>query len=366
MNINFTKTCLLLAGLALTSVPNFLNAQAPAADATKPVESETKAALLNVSGQVDAYYRFNSNKVSASKTSYTAQHNAITLGMANVVFAKELGKVGFVADIMFGPRAEETNYAYSGSAAFVKQLYMTYKPTEKLKFTGGNFMTFMGYELVESSNNVNYSMSYNYTNGPFFHTGLKAEYAFSDKFSAMLGVFNLTDTKGFGGLKDPKLDVGNKFLGAQLSYSNGKFKAYLNALTGKDTAAAMNTTLDLVAIYQVTPQFSVAYNVLNKNILIEKTNTSWLGNALYARYDISDKFTLGARGEYLSDSDGLLFGSEKNSIWATTVSGNVKIGALTIIPELRFDSAKEALFSTSKSELSKTETSFILGATFKF
>ena len=136
MNIKVTiKSIAIVAALFTTN----LYAQ----DADKKAD-----APLTISGQVDAYYRATSNKVNASKTSYTLQNGGIGLGMANVAIAKDNGKIGFVADLMFGPRAEETNYGYTGSSSFIKQLYVTYKPTEKLKFTAGNFMTFVGYELV--------------------------------------------------------------------------------------------------------------------------------------------------------------------------------------------------------------------------
>ena len=58
---------------------------------------------LVISGQVDAYYRASSNKVNISKTSYTSQQGSATIGMANVAISKDNGKIGFMADLMFGP-----------------------------------------------------------------------------------------------------------------------------------------------------------------------------------------------------------------------------------------------------------------------
>jgi hypothetical protein len=49
----------------------------------------------------------------------------------------------------------------------------------------GNFSTHVGYELIDSKNNINYTVSYMFSNGPFFHTGVKANYALSDKFGFM-------------------------------------------------------------------------------------------------------------------------------------------------------------------------------------
>ncbi len=58
----------------------------------------------------------------------------------------------------------------------------------------GSWATHVGYELVDAPANRNYSMSYMFSWGPFFHTGIKAE-ATAGKSGFMLGVANQTDYK---------------------------------------------------------------------------------------------------------------------------------------------------------------------------
>ena len=323
-----------------------------------------KEVPLSIAGHVDAYYRYSSNGV-AGKTSYSDAGKGFGFGMANLQLSKDAGKISFMADVMFGPRAEGTNYYYtnaSGNAsslALIKQLYVSYKPTDKLKFTLGNFMTFVGYELVEASNNLNYSMSYNYTNGPFYHTGLKVDYQLTDKFGAMVGLFNRTDTK---------LDNGPKFFGGQLSYVDGPFKIYGNVLAGKEADSSQVTTFDITTSYQATSKLGLGFNLINKSVTPEKgTAKSWLGTAFYLNYAFTDKFTLAGRGENLNDSKGALFGFNDNTLTAFTLSGNFKVDALTIIPEIRFDSAKKGIFPNDRDATYKTgETAFILAAVYKF
>jgi Putative beta-barrel porin-2, OmpL-like. bbp2 len=353
---------LTLKGLALACVLFTAN--------TVFAQDTTKAAPLVIAGHVDAYYRFSSNGV-AGKTSYSDAAKGFGFGMANLQLSKDNGKVGFMADVMFGPRAEGTNYYYydattgkSSSLALIKQLYVTYKPTDKAKFTIGNFMTYVGYELAEASNNLNYSMSYNYTNGPFYHTGVKLDYQFTDKFGGMLGVFNRTDTK---------LDNGSKFVGGQLSYVDGPFKIYLNGLSGKENDSLTVTTLDVTTSYQATSKLGLGFNLINKGFAPTKgTNTSWLGTALYVNYAATDNLVLAARGEYLVDSKGALFGINDNNITAFTLSANFKVDALTIIPEIRFDTAAKNIFSTLDLDakglpiIKGAETSVILAAVYKF
>ncbi len=286
--------------------------------------------------------------------------------MANIVASKDAGKVSFVADLMFGPRAEITNYNDQTSLAFIKQLYVTYKPSDKVKFTFGNFMTFVGYELVEASNNLNYSMSYCYTNGPFHHTGAKVDFALSENFGLMVGAFQPTDFKlnAFG-------QPGNLNFGGQLSYVNGGFKVYLNALTGPtpltDTAniKSSTTVLDLTAAYQATEKLGLGLEVMNKSVGLSVNDKkvgdseSFLGLAAYINYAAASNFTLAARYENFNDSKGIaLLGAKIN---AFTLSGNVKIDALTIIPEVRFDAADTEIYNGKKSDIS-----LILAAVYKF
>ena len=357
MNIKVTLTSMAIVASLFTTNLFAQDAAEPKAEAP-----------LTISGQVDAYYRATSNKVNGSKTSYTLQNGSIGLGMANVAIAKDNGKVGFVADLMFGTRAEETNYPYTGSSSFIKQLYITYKPTEKLKFTAGNFMTFVGYELVEAANNLNYSMSYNYTNGPFYHTGLKMDIAFTDKFAAMIGVFNQTDSKGSYGLKPgfEYLDTKKKMVGGQLSYASGPFKIYVNGLSGKGADSTMATTFDITTSYQISEKFGAGFNFITQSLSKESTTKSWNGSALYLNYAFSPGFTLAARGELFGDKDGVKYAATDNTINAVTLSGNIKIDAFTIIPELRFDSAKQAIWVDDTGKSKDGETSFILAVIYKF
>ncbi len=333
------------------------------ADTTKKAD-----APLTISGQVDAYYRSSSNKINASNTSYTLQNGGFGLGMANIVLAKDNGKIGFVADLMFGTRAEETNYAYAGSASFVKQLFVTYKPTDKVKFTVGNFMTFVGYELVEASNNLNYSMSYNYTNGPFFHTGAKLDVAFTDKFAGMIGVFNQTDSKGYYGLKSgfEYLNTKKKMVGGQLSYVSGPFKIYVNGLTGKGADSTLATTFDITTSYQATEKLGLGFNFINQSASKEGKTTVWNGSALYLNYAVSPMFVLAARGELFNNKTAAKYGVTDNKITAFTLSGNIKIDAFTIIPEIRFDSSKKEIWTNDLGKSKGSETSFILAAVYKF
>jgi len=329
--------------------------------ATVSEEDEKKG--LEISGFVDVYYQFNSNE-QGLPTSFTETHNSFTPGMANVVIAQQGEKVGFVADLAVGPRAEVAN-GYTGTTlSAIKQLYVTYAPTEKLNFTVGNFGTFVGYEVIDAPANMNYSTSYMFSNGPFYHTGIKVDYALSDNFGAMIGIFNDTDTK---------IDeVSGKHFGAQLSYKNDKLAAYLNFLRGKEDDSfedneIFGSQVDLTATYTVNDAFGLGLNTTVKTVSLDRGDSeNWFGAAIYANYAIGDAFTLALRGEYIDDKNGLILGVPDNSITSLTLSGNFKVDKLTFIPEIRLDSSKEDAFFDENGTPTGSSASLILAAIYAF
>jgi Putative beta-barrel porin-2, OmpL-like. bbp2 len=312
----FLMTGLLTVGLHAQSAGP-ATAELPAGASTTPVsttteeEEEEEGPKFDIKGAVDAYFLAGRAPLPTSFTN--GSNNAFSLGMANIMFSKE-GKVGFMADIAFGPRAEAANGYFNAdgavsSLALIKQLFVTYSPTDALKFTFGNFSTYYGYEVIDAPVNVNYSTSYMFSYGPFYHTGIKANLALSDKFGLMLGVFNDTDTK---------IDVvKGKHVGAQLSYSSGKLAAYLNYLGGRFAEATeatkdiFNNQIDLTATFAASDKFGLGLNIANRALSEKDGETSsWFGSALYAKYAFSDSFTFGLRAESINDKDGIILGEE--------------------------------------------------------
>ena len=156
---------------------------------------------FSVSGSVDSYYR----SAEYSPGTSFADLNGFSLGMANIVLSYEGEKSGFVADLVYGPRGADAVFNSTGSSNIVNQLYVYYNVSDSFTLTLGNFNTFLGYEVISPVGNFNYSTSYMFSNGPFSHTGLKADIAVSDDVSLMFGIMNQTDwtESQNGDLNDP-------------------------------------------------------------------------------------------------------------------------------------------------------------------
>lgn len=359
----------MLRKISLAASASMLILTASAQDSTK---------TLTISGNADAYFRHNFGSGTNNFTSFTNSQSSFELGMASLrADATALnGKVGATVDLGFGRRAEEFSYndgedgvGKNGfiSLSNVKQAYLTYAPSSKVKFTMGKFATHVGYELLDAPLNRNYSMSYMFTNGPFFHTGLKADIT-AGPVGFMLGVANYTDQS--------TATTSVKTLLGQFSGSaaEGSFKYYLNYVGFGGSDAGANPSglkslnqFDLVLLGTISSKFNIGYNgtIQNRKQVDGSTDPSgsWIGNAVYLNFDPTEKTGITLRSELITDKKDVYFGT---NIFANTLSFNLKAGPLTIIPELRYESAKDQIFDDKDGDPTKSTFSALLAAVFKF
>jgi hypothetical protein len=332
--------------------------------------AEEQTPTTTISGSVDAYYKYDfGESINNNKTSFTNAYNSFELGMASVRIAHTRSKVSMVADLGFGKRAKEFSYNDEGILAAVKQLYVSYAPAEWVKFTMGSWATHVGYEVVDPNLNRNYSMSYLFTNGPFTHTGLKADFT-AGVHGFMVGVSNPTDFR-----TSPPTGLNRKFLLAQYSVGLGEnSKAYLNYVGGKAPDESKTHQYDMVITSKVSDKFSLGLNgtvatVKAKGQRAYLDTKKWWGTALYVNVDPTEYFGLTLRGEYFSDKESLKIYSQSGngggSVFATTLSANFKIDNFIIIPEFRFDDASSNLF-VNKNVNNKSAGNFILAAVYAF
>lgn len=346
---------------------------------------------FTLSGSADAYFRANLNAANkympsesgdevldyyATPGSSFANQPGFAIGMANLVFGYESGNVGAVADLVFGPRGEDAVFLSGPSSNIVNQLYVYWNASESVTFTFGNWNTFLGYEVISPAANFNYSTSYMFSYGPFSHTGLKADFAIDDSWSAMLAIMNATDYTEFN-------PFGGYSLGAQLGYSAGSGSAFLNILYGDQDGNYEDQGLgegfgstfqvDLTTGWDLSDSFylglNTTYNTTDGADAGE--DYGFYGAALYAQLAVSESFAIGVRPEYFSEFGefGAIGGFDENGdadVFAFTLSGNAKVGPLTFIPEFRIDSASEEVFMNQDFETQKGLTSFLLAAVYSF
>jgi hypothetical protein len=354
-----------LAVIALAGSSMYANAQ------------DSTSTPLTISGSVDAYYKYDFAKSENIGTSFATDQNSVSLGMIDLALKKTTGKTSFVGEVSFGPRGQAQSIPNGDGSAtnaansfHIQNLYATYAFTDKFSMTAGYMGTFVGYEVISPVGNFHYSTSYLFTNGPFQNAGIKANYAISSKVGIMAGLFN----NSWNVYKaDASYGVNN--IGAQLSLAPvDGLNAYVNFLTGNTSG----TILDLTASYQATDKLKLGLNIADwsRGLVDDGTGTmvkvdddGYTGFAFYPSYAITSGFSLGARAEYfkVKKNEGTLSYIPTNeSVTAFTLTGNLKSGGLTFIPEFRLDNASAEAFAKENGTPTKSASQFSLAVVYAF
>jgi hypothetical protein len=198
-----------------------------------------------------------------------------------------------------------------------------------LDIYAGKFVTFLGYEVIESPANPNFSRGLLFTNAiPLTHTGVYADYKFNDTVEAKFGIVdgwnnstsNATPT-GTGENND--YAFGGKAITGQLNINSPGKNANItqsfiyspNSDPGALTAGSVTPpSASGIFVYDIwgnwTPTFDKNGNTtLGFNLDYGYDSYSWYGAALYAQYKLTKVITLAGRGEYLhSDANANKFG----------------------------------------------------------
>ncbi|HXA02117.1 MAG TPA: outer membrane beta-barrel protein [Cytophagaceae bacterium] len=385
---------------------SLMSLRAQDADSTK---DEGK---LTFSGYIDTYYNHAFNNPGSGNLmgnqsgpvnggapvgrAFDRLTDQFALGLVQTKLVYTNKKSEMVIDLTFGPNAELGNFGnqrimspggyatgyypangnqsvlYNTSAA-IKQAYFTYKATSKLSFTLGQFGTHVGYEVIDAPVNYHYSLSNLFNNGPFYHIGAKANYAFSDKIGLMVGLVNnwdaLTDWKKqksvISQLFINPVKGWNMYVNYIGGYNDDGFKVFnpvsptANTANGSLGGAYNRHLFDLTTGYQITGKFYVGlnaaygfYSSANDTTTLKgmeaatksvtgtaKKRLAWGGVALYANYAITDWLGIGARYEHFQDKYGVRYiGATNNSI-TITAPITLASGHLILKPEFRMDTS---------------------------
>ncbi len=359
------------------------------------------------SGYLDTYYFGNFNNPKSQSNlglngsgvgnarAFDQKAGQFGIGLVQAKAAYSSAHVDAVMDLTFGTFGDLGNYGNNvgllgtpGSTALaIKQAYITLKASDKLSFTAGQFGTHIGYEVIDAPVNYNYSLSNLFNNGPFYHIGLKAQYAFSDRASLMLGLVNNVDNlvdnnkkKGLiGQFFFSPVSGWNVYLNAIVSNEASKDVTNPNGTVAVSADNAMYQLFDLTTTYQITSKFFLGLNAAAgsqkgdyQGVGGPVTTKNWGGVAVYTNYAFTDKFGLGARYETFDNKGGARAltdaagnGASVNSI---TITGNITTGDGHVLlkPELRIDSYSANKFEKNDGSLTTSQTTLGMAAIFKF
>jgi len=378
----FRNACTYFFAIALVFGLLALQGTGDLASAEDGENSIAKKLGLSLYGFVDASYTQNFNNPNDTTPDANPKPNALRIfdvdansfrpHLAQIVLERE-GKTdgsmedrgGFRIKLNYGEDAQLTGGSGTDDFDFQEAYVQYIAPIGNgLDLRIGRMNTLIGYEVIESPYNLNFSRSWLFGLGePFTTTGIRASYEFNDMVSFSFGVIN-------------------DFTGAQSDTNNSKsveslvsiapmdnVGIYLFGFWGPEGAIGANDS-DRVQVggivdVQLTDQAEVVVEGYYGNLANAAPggiNARWDGVAGYFIYDFTDKWGARFRGEVFSDSSGnftggIGTGGIAQTLWEVTSTLQYKpIPSIITRAEFRYDKSDKTPFLIGTRAANHQET----------
>lgn len=324
---------------------------------------------FNLYGYVEASYTHNFNNPNSGRNAnriFDIDANSFRPHMAQLVFEKEgkaggttVDRAGFRIKLNFGRDAQLTGGS-GGDDVDYQEAYAQYIAPigNGLDIRIGRMNTLIGYEVIESPLNPNFSRSWLFGLGePFTTTGLRASYEFNEKVALSVGVINAWN----GATSDTNR---SKSIEALLGLNPMEWLSVsLFGFWGPEGARGASNT-DLVQLggivtVQATEQTSLVlegYYANQDNAVMARRDAQWHGIAGYVIHDFNDQWGVRGRMEWFKDADGFLTGTDQK-LWEGTATLQYKLTPSLITRlEFRYDKSNKNTFQYGQRAANNQET----------
>lgn len=387
MQMNRRTSALLAAGVI--SFAAVVRAEEKATPLAAALSSTT------ISGYVDTSAQWNFGTGNANNPGYSfggpSKADGFNFNVVQLSIAKPLEEgqwsAGYQVDLWFGPDAStlatQSPLATGPSDFTIRQAYVALRTPvgNGIDWKIGVFDTIIGYEVLGSPNNPNFTRSYGFTIEPFTHTGIHAGYKVNDSLSIMACVADTFGTSINGRANPPKAESYKTYMGAftltapdSWGWAKGStltagvvngFNAAAPAggIADNQTSWYLGSTLNTpVTGLKVGAAFDYAdYH----NQPADAVNNQWVV-AVYASYQATEKLSFHGRGEYfVTDVPG-----SDAQIWelTATVQYDLWKNVLSRL-EFRWDHGDDSdMFggTTAGEPDARNATELIASVTYKF
>lgn len=324
-----------------------------------------------ISGFVDGYYAWNDNRPASHKsfvpgTGTSAEHaDELALNLVAIELVRPAKPIGFHLSLVAGDGADVVHAGEPGVERHhrIRNLYQASVSYSKQKLTleAGVYPSHIGFEGFFSKDNWNYTRGWLGELSPFYQTGVKASYAWSDRWSGQLHVL-----QGWQLIHDNNR---SKSVGTQIAYSGDRFGASLNTLIGPELANDNRDVRffgDLVATYKLTPKLTIAGSLdRGRQQLPTDTNANWLGVAALGRYAFDERHAVAARVDRFRDPDAGISGTAQTMSSATVTYEFRAAKHVILKAEARHDHSTADVFDRHDGK-SNQQNLAILGAVVTF
>ncbi len=339
--------------------------------------SFSQAAVLtkedfNLYGYVDASYTHNFNNPSSQFNNgriFDIDANSFRAHMAQMVFEKEgksdgthADRAGFRIKLNFGEDAKLTGG--SGADDFdYQEAYVQYIAPigNGVDVRLGRMNTLIGYEVIESPLNPNFSRSFLFGLGePFTTTGLRASYEFTEQVAFSIGVINswFGSTSDFNRSKSVEALLGLTPLD-WLSVSLFGFWGPEGTVGTKNRDLVQAGGIITAQVLEQTSLVLEGYYAEQENALAvgtKRRDAQWNGIAGYVIHDFDDQWGLRLRAEWFKDADGFLTGTKQTLREGTVTMQYKPVPSLITRLEFRYDKASKNTFQFGTRAANHQET----------
>ena len=228
-------------------------------------------------------------------------------------------------------RDEDDQFPFRNTAPFdLQEAYLSVRIPlgAGIIVKAGKWVSLLGYEVIESPNNLNFSRGFLFNlAGPFTHTGGLVSYAFTDWLTAQGGVVTGSDTSEDN-------NTAPSFTGGFVLQPLKELSVNVVTLVGPeqtDNDSHQRWILDAVAVYTGLAGLTLAGEITGgresrePSVVASGTrrdpDASWWGWGLWGAYDFTERLRLALRQEYFKDAQGARTGfGSKISLRSTTVT----------------------------------------------
>lgn len=319
----------MVLGLLATAPHARADAAAPADPEETSVPAQTepaKAARLQVAGFVDGYFASDFNQPVDHANFFPGvgtaakRDNELGINLAQVDLVLVPAPVGAKLSLGFGTAPEVLHAAELRGIATRPDVWRNVLQASAqwqtrlgrgLLLEAGIYPSHIGMEAFQTRHNWNYTRSWLGELSPYYQTGLKLAYPFSDGWSAQLHLLN-----GWQVIGDNNR---GKSVGAQIAYGSERFSISLNGIAGPELAG---------------------------------DDASWRGVGLYARLAPKNSRTAFAlRAEYYDDEDGAISGLAQTLKEITATLEHRPVERLILKLEGRYDRSSAPAFASDEMGL---------------
>ncbi len=268
---------------------------------------------VEVSGLVSFYYAYDTDKGQSLRqfSAMSEIRNQFRIDLAQISAKYESDFIRGKTTFHFG---DIPRYNWPDKMQLIQEAYVGVSPAKDFWIDAGYFITHIGGETFPMYNFFSTFAMSSYVE-PFYQSGIKISYDFSEKFSASLHILN-----GYNVLEDNNENVS---AGIQLIYTHcPNLKITYNNIIGNEmpkstdgrTRMLNNLVVNLSPVKNLELIISGDYTFQEKSKLDGSDNSAFAyGTFISSRYKVHPKINLMLRGEYFSDPDGILAGVYLNS-----------------------------------------------------